>query len=128
VRVADNEEAMLKTFDLLAAVDTGFIFVNLNDFDSKYGHRRDVRGYATALERLDRHIPTLEAALRPGDQIIFTADHGCDPTAPGSDHTREYAPYVEIGDRRGVGGTMAGFDHVGNRVAEVLLSGSAREL
>jgi phosphopentomutase len=128
VRVADNEEAMVKTFDLLAAVDSGFIFVNLNDFDSKYGHRRDVRGYASALERLDRHIPSLEAALRPGDQIIFTADHGCDPTAPGSDHTREYAPYVEIGERRGVGGTMAGFDHVGNRVAEVLFSGAARQL
>jgi phosphopentomutase len=125
VRVADNEEAMIKTFDLLAAVESGFIFVNLNDFDSKYGHRRDVRGYAGALERLDRHIPALEAALRPGDQIIFTADHGCDPTAPGSDHTREFAPYVELGARRGLGGTMAGFDHVGNRVAEMLLSSAA---
>jgi phosphopentomutase len=126
VRVADNEEAMVRTFELLRAVDSGFVFVNLNDFDSKYGHRRDVRGYATALERLDRHLPALEAALRPGDLLIFTADHGCDPTAPGTDHTREYAPYIEVGERRGLGGTLSGFDHVGSRVAEKLLSSVAR--
>jgi phosphopentomutase len=122
VRVADNEEAMLRTFDLFEAVDSGFIFVNLNDFDTKYGHRRDVRGYAAALERLDRHLPAVEAALRPGDLAIFTADHGCDPTAPGTDHTREYAPYLELGERRGFGGTLAGFNHIAARVAGKLLS------
>ncbi|MBD5634821.1 MAG: phosphopentomutase [Candidatus Eremiobacteraeota bacterium] len=120
VRVADNEEAMLQTFELMKSVDSGFIFVNLNDFDSKYGHRRDVRGYAAALERLDRHVPELEGSIRPGDHVIFTADHGCDPTAPGSDHTREYAPFLEIGSRRGFGGTTAGFDLVGERVAQTL--------
>jgi phosphopentomutase len=121
VRVVDNEDAMARTFDLLGSIDSGFIFVNLNDFDSKYGHRRDVRGYASALERLDLHIPRLEAMMRPGDLSIFTADHGCDPTAPGSDHTREFAPYIEIGARRGLGGTLDGFEHVGTAVASRLL-------
>jgi phosphopentomutase len=102
------------------SIESGFVFVNLNDFDTKFGHRRDVRGYAAALERLDRHLPTLEGLLRPGDHAIFTADHGCDPTAPGSDHTREYAPFLELGSRRGLGGTIAGFDVVGERVAAVL--------
>jgi phosphopentomutase len=120
VRVADNEEAMARTFGLLRSVDSGFLFVNLNDFDTKFGHRRDVRGYAGALERLDRHLPELEGLMRPGDVTIFTADHGCDPTAPGTDHTREFAPFIELGARRGLGGTLAGFDHVGERVADVL--------
>ena len=126
-RVADNEEAMERTHELLRSIQSGFIFTNLNDFDSKFGHRRDVRGYGAALERLDRHVPRLEAALRPGDLAIFTADHGCDPTAPGSDHTREYAPYVELGARRGTAGTIRGFDYVGLRVAETLAAvGSGR--
>ncbi|HMD01617.1 MAG TPA: phosphopentomutase [Candidatus Baltobacteraceae bacterium] len=125
VRVADNEEAMVRTFELLDSVEHGFVFVNLNDFDSKYGHRRDVRGYAAALERLDRHVPTLEAALAPGDVAIFTADHGCDPTAQGSDHTREYVPYIELSERRGAGETEPAIDVVGKRIAAVLL-GSAR--
>ena len=122
VRVVDNEDAMGRTFDLMRTVESGFLFVNLNDFDTKYGHRRDVRGYGAALERLDRHVPTIESLLRPGDVAIFTADHGCDPTAPGTDHTREYAPYIEIGARRGLGGTVAGFDAVGDRVEQVVLS------
>ncbi len=124
-RVADNEEAMARTYELLRVLDAGFVFVNLNDFDSKYGHRRDVRGYAAALERLDLHIPKIEALLRPGDLLIFTADHGCDPTAPGSDHTREYAPYVEVGARRGLGEDAAGFDYVGDRVWEALAAARA---
>jgi len=120
MRVVDNEDAMIRTLDLLRTLDAGFVFTNLNDFDSSYGHRRDVRGYGTALERLDRHLPALEAALRPGDVAILTADHGCDPTAPGSDHTREYVPYLELGARRGFGGTHAGFGLVGERVLAAL--------
>jgi phosphopentomutase len=120
VRVADNEEAMLQTFEILQHLEQGFVFVNLNDFDSKFGHRRDVRGYAGALERLDGHLPKLESMLRPGDLVIFTADHGCDPTAPGTDHTREYVPYIELGQRRGEGGTIEGMEAVGDRVLETL--------
>ena len=119
-RVVDNEEAMERTYELLRSIDRGFIFTNLNDFDSKYGHRRDVRGYAAALERLDGHVARLEALLRPGDLAIFTADHGCDPTAPGSDHTREFAPFLELGERRGSAGAIRGFDYVGLRVKETL--------
>jgi phosphopentomutase len=126
VRVVDNEDAMARTFEVIERVESGFIFVNLNDFDTKFGHRRDVRGYAHALERLDRHVPALERALLPGDFALFTADHGCDPTAPGSDHTREYVPMIEIGgSRRGEGGTIIGLEAVGNRVADVLLASGA---
>ena len=120
VRVADNEEAMLRTFEILQNLERGFVFVNLNDFDTKFGHRRDVRGYAGALERLDLHLPKLESMVRPDDMVIFTADHGCDPTAPGTDHTREYVPYIELGQRRGEGGTLEGMEIVGNRVLEML--------
>ncbi|HET9031026.1 MAG TPA: phosphopentomutase [Candidatus Aquilonibacter sp.] len=117
VRVTDNADAMQKTFELLERVDHGFIFTNLNDFDSKYGHRRNVRGYADALQQLDAFIPRLEALMRPGDQVIFTADHGCDPTAPGSDHTREHVPFIHLGGAPGaVLGDMEGLDTVGRTV------------
>ncbi len=119
VRVSDNRDAMEKTFDLLERVDHGFIFTNLNDFDSKYGHRRNVRGYADALESLDAMLPRLEQLLRPGDQVIFTADHGCDPTAPGTDHTREYVPFVHVGPHPGAFlGELEGLDTVGKAVLE----------
>lgn len=118
VRVTDNQDAMEKAFDLLERVDRGFIFVNLNDFDSKYGHRRNVRGYADALQALDALVPRLESLLRPGDQVIFTADHGCDPTAPGSDHTREFVPFVHLSGQPGADlGIIEGIDYVGKTVA-----------
>ncbi|MGZ3531581.1 MAG: phosphopentomutase [Vulcanimicrobiaceae bacterium] len=118
VRVTDNQDAMSKTFDLLERIDHGFIFVNLNDFDSKYGHRRNVRGYGDALEALDALIPRLESLLRPDDEVIFTADHGCDPTAPGSDHTREFVPFIHLSGARGEDlGVIEGLDLVGKTVA-----------
>ena len=117
VRVTDNRDAMEKTFDLLAHAESGFIFTNLNDFDSKYGHRRDVRGYADALQQLDAMIPRLGALLHPGDEVIFTADHGCDPTAPGTDHTREFVPFVHLSERGGASlGVLDGLDTVGKTV------------
>ena len=82
----------------LAAAGTGsVIFANLVDFDTLYGHRRDVAGYAAALEAFDARLPELEAALRPGDIAVISADHGCDPTFPGSDHTREHVPVLAFG-------------------------------
>jgi phosphopentomutase len=123
VRAADNRDAMEATFELLEAVDRGFVFTNLNDFDSKYGHRRDARGYARALEELDAMLPDLEARLRPGDEVIVTADHGCDPTAPGSDHTREFVPFVHLAVDGGGGGVLPdveGLDLVGRTVKEAL--------
>ena len=123
VRITDNRDAMERTFELLEKVDRGFIFTNLNDFDSKYGHRRDVRGYGRALEELDAMLPGLEARLHPGDEVILTADHGCDPTAPGSDHTREYVPFIHLGPAGGgLLGEVEGLDFVGRTVKEALLA------
>jgi phosphopentomutase len=117
VRVSDNRDAMEKTFELMDRVNHGFIFTNLNDFDSKYGHRRNVRGYAHALEDLDTLLPRLESLLRSDDQVIFTADHGCDPTAPGSDHTREYVPFIHRSAAPGANvGDLIGLDNVGATV------------
>lgn len=122
VRVRDDRDAMEKTFELLDTVHHGFIFTNLNDFDSKYGHRRDVRGYARALEELDAMLPALDARLRPGDELILTADHGCDPTAPGSDHTREYVPFLHVSSGGGERlGEVAGLDYVGRTIRTALL-------
>ncbi|MBQ0823258.1 phosphopentomutase [Microvirga terrae] len=77
--------------------DGGFVFANLVDFDSEFGHRRDIPGYAAALEAFDRRIPEIEAALKDGDLVIITADHGNDPSWPGSDHTREHVPILSFG-------------------------------
>ncbi|MCF6215042.1 MAG: phosphopentomutase [Emcibacter sp.] len=81
------------------SVDNAIIFANLVDFDMLYGHRRDVAGYAAALEEFDRNLPELWAVLRPDDVVILTADHGCDPTWPGSDHTREHVPVIAFGPK-----------------------------
>ncbi|MDE2449232.1 MAG: phosphopentomutase [Gammaproteobacteria bacterium] len=79
------------------APDGSLLFANCVDFDTHFGHRRDVSGYARALEEFDDMLPSLRAAMRPGDVGIITADHGCDPTFPGSDHTREYVPVLAFG-------------------------------
>lgn len=73
------------------------VFTNFVDFDSSFGHRRNVVGYAHALEQFDRRLPELEAILKPNDLVIIAADHGCDPTFPGSDHTREHIPVLSFG-------------------------------
>lgn len=82
---------------LSQAGDGSLIATNFVDFDSVYGHRRDVFGYAAALEAFDARLPELLDALRPGDLLLLSADHGCDPTWPGSDHTRECIPVLAIG-------------------------------
>lgn len=88
-------DATLKA--LKTASDRSLIFTNFVDFDSSYGHRRDVIGYAKALEAFDARLPELERLLQPGDIVIITADHGCDPTWQGSDHTREHIPVLMFG-------------------------------
>lgn len=98
VKAAGNMALFDATLDALAAAPDGaLILTNFVDFDMEYGHRRDVAGYAAALEAFDRRLPELEAALRSGDLAIATADHGCDPTAPGTDHTREHVPVLAFG-------------------------------
>ena len=88
-------DAMLAALD--KAKDGNLVFANFVDFDTLYGHRRDVPGYAAALEAFDRRLPELEAKLKPGDLVIITADHGNDPTFRGTDHTREHVPIVAFG-------------------------------
>ncbi len=83
--------------ETMQASDGALVFTNFVDFDQLYGHRRDVPGYATELEALDVRLPEFEAALRPGDVAVITADHGCDPTRSGNDHTRENVPVLFFG-------------------------------
>ena len=83
--------------ELKAAQNRSLIFTNFIDFDMHYGHRRDVVGYADALEKFDARIPEIEKLLQPNDIVIITADHGCDPTYKGTDHTREYIPILIFG-------------------------------
>lgn len=96
---ADGNMALWDAFlkEVKAAKDGSLVFVNLVDFDMVYGHRRNVSGYAKALEDLDARIPELESILQPDDLAIITADHGCDPTWKGSDHTREHIPVLAFG-------------------------------
>lgn len=100
----------------------GLIFANLVDFDTKYGHRNDVRGYADNLERFDRRLPEIVSQLRQDDMLVVTADHGNDPTTPSTDHSREYVPVLaDCGLRpaRTDLGTRATFADLGQTVAEV---------
>ncbi|RDJ24913.1 phosphopentomutase [Bosea caraganae] len=97
-------EAAVAAFERLP--EGGFCFLNLVDFDTEFGHRRDVPGYAAALEAFDAMLPKLEAKLRPGDLAIITADHGNDPTWRGTDHTREHVPILAFGP--GIGGGAIG--------------------
>jgi phosphopentomutase len=120
-RTGSNAEGMAKTIEMMEAVTSGVIFVNLLDFDMLYGHRNDAEGYAGALERVDAWLPALLAAMRPRDLVIFTADHGCDPTTPSTDHSREYVPVLVYGPgaRRGVNlGTRASLADMGQTIAE----------
>jgi phosphopentomutase len=79
------------------APERSLVFANFNDFDTLYGHRRDTAGYAASLEDFDARLPEFTAALRPGDVAVITADHGCDPTWRGTDHTREHVPVLAFG-------------------------------
>jgi phosphopentomutase len=109
-------DATLKAMDAAAPGD--FIFANYVDFDSLYGHTRDVSGYARALEAFDARVPDLEARLRPGDLMVLTADHGNDPTWTGTDHTRERVPVLGCGPGvagRGIG--LIGFADVAETLA-----------
>ncbi len=90
----DNDAVLDSLAGLLAEVETGLLWATCGDFDTVYGHRNDAAGFARALERADRRLRPLKKLVRPGDLVIITADHGCDPTHPGTDHTREYVPLL----------------------------------
>ena len=93
---ATNPEGIASTTDLLRDLESGFIFVNLVETDQVYGHRHDVQGFARALGEIDAAVAEWLTLLRSDDLLVLTADHGVDPTAPHTDHTREYAPLLAV--------------------------------
>lgn len=99
VRTRDNAEGIEKLIERTGRDFEGLCFVNLVDFDMIYGHRNDVDGYAKALTYFDEQLPRILAGLREDDILIITADHGCDPLTPSTDHSREYIPLVIYGDK-----------------------------
>jgi phosphopentomutase len=94
VKTASDAEGMQRLGDAMRATKEGFLFANLVDFDTVYGHRNDVAGYAANLERFDAALAALLRSLREGDLLVVTADHGNDPTTPSTDHAREYVPVM----------------------------------
>jgi phosphopentomutase len=118
-KTKSNADGMEKTLHAMQQTREGLIYVNLVDFDMLYGHRNDVEGYARALEEVDAWVPALLQSSVEDDLIIFTADHGCDPTTPGTDHTREYVPLLAHGGRAVDLGTRSTLADIGQTVAEI---------
>lgn len=118
-----NDEGMAATLKLVKDRDfNGLCFINLVDFDMKYGHRNDALGYAQALSRFDRQLGALTPFLRKGDVVMITADHGCDPSTPSTDHSREYIPLLAFGEaiKKGVNlGTLSSFGDIAATVGEI---------
>lgn len=94
IKAGNNQEGINKLIDIMDKNFTGLCFLNLSDFDTLYGHSRDLKGYAKEIENLDVDIPIILNKLEIDDLLIITADHGCDPTMPGSNHTRENVPVI----------------------------------
>jgi len=123
VHTLSNRDGIEKTILAIRDRQDDFVFTNLVDFDTKYGHRNDVMGYAKCLEELDAFVPEMVSALKPGDLLVFTADHGGDPSDESTDHTREYVPMVAAGPGVRAGadiGSRKTFADIGATVAELL--------
>ena len=97
IKTSGNTDGMAKTLEVQSSDFKGFAFINLVDFDSIYGHRRDIDGYATALTEFDMWMPRFIDNMRENDVLMITGDHGCDPGFKGTDHTREYTPLIVYG-------------------------------
>jgi phosphopentomutase len=122
IHTASDDDGMDRIEEQMSAVERGFIFTNLVDFDTQYGHRNDVEGYARNLERFDARLLALLPRLRDDDLLVVTADHGNDPTTPSTDHAREYVPLLVTGRhvRAGVDlGTRPTFADLGQTLADV---------
>lgn len=122
-RTISNDNGMEISMEMVKKDFNGLCFINLVDFDMKYGHRNDVDGYAKALTAFDKQIAEFEKELQPNDIVIITADHGCDPSTPSTDHSREYIPMIIFGNniKNGINlGTKDTYAHIGATVLDYL--------
>ena len=121
VYTSGNAEGIERTLEYLDKDFEGLCFINLVDFDMLYGHRNDVEGYAKGLTTVDQAIPEILAGLREDDLLMITADHGCDPSTPSTDHSREYTPWVIAGPKVKSGvnlGTLPTFADIGATILD----------
>jgi phosphopentomutase len=129
VHTASDDEGMDRVGEQMETVDGGLLFANLVDFDTQYGHRNDIAGYAANLERFDARLAALLPRLRDDDLLVVTADHGNDPTTPSTDHAREYVPLLVTGHRVRAGvdlGTRRTFADLAQTLAELFAVGPLR--
>ncbi len=118
----DNQDGIDQTIKAIKNGDKGLVFTNLVEFDSKWGHRNDVKNYARGLEEFDARLPEIISVMNGNDLLFITADHGCDPTTKGTDHTREYVPILVYGGGVKAGidlGTLDTFADIGQTIAEI---------
>lgn len=123
VHIKNNMDGVDRTIEYMKTDKDGLIFTNLVDFDMLYGHRNDVNGYANALKEFDNRVPEIINNLRDDDVLIITADHGCDPTTPSTDHSREYIPVLVYGKyiKSGINiGIRKCFCDIGKTVLDIL--------
>jgi phosphopentomutase len=125
---ATNARALAETTDLIRSLDAGFVFTNLVETDQVYGHRHDVVGFHGALREIDAAVAEWMALLRPTDMLVLTADHGCDPISPRTDHTREYAPVLAAFEGHGSRRHDGSLADVGASVLAWLAAGAAGQL
>ncbi|MBN2900167.1 MAG: phosphopentomutase [Clostridia bacterium] len=122
IHTVSNMDGVNQTINYMKKQNKGLIFTNLVDFDAKFGHRRNVEGYKTALEEFDARLPEVMAAMNDDDILMITADHGNDPGYAGTDHTREYVPLVIYGKSVKAGGnfgTLKTFSDIGATIADI---------
>lgn len=122
IRTQDNADGIDKTIAYMQRDFHGLCFTNLVDFDMKYGHRNDIDGYGKALSYFDSRLPEMLSLLKEEDVLMITADHGCDPSTPSTDHSREYIPWVITGAKIAAKnlGTKDGFGYIGGTILDML--------
>lgn len=123
VHIKNNMDGVDKTLEYMKNEKTGLIFTNLVDFDMHFGHRNDFQGYAKALVDFDNRLPEILELMKEEDILILTADHGCDPTTPSTDHSREYIPLVVYGNKIKAGanvGIRNSFSDIGKTILDLL--------
>lgn len=122
IRTQDNADGIDKTIAYMQRDFHGLCFTNLVDFDMRYGHRNDIDGYGKALSYFDSRLPEMLSLLKEEDVLMITADHGCDPSTPSTDHSREYIPWVITGAKIAAKnlGTKDGFGYIGGTILDML--------